>query len=86
MNIFCSQETVSQVDSVKYLGIFIDSKLTWTSQLENLGKKVAGGVGALFKLQPVADVHLLRIVYFSLVLPSKLRYFELGYSQLVTFC
>ena len=67
MNIFCSQETISQVDSVKYLGILIDYKLTWNSHLEHLGKKVASGVSVLFKLQPFADIHLLRIVYFSLV-------------------
>ena len=52
---------------VKYLGIFVDSKLTWTSHLENLGKKVASGDSILFELQPFADVHLLRIVYFCLV-------------------
>ena len=67
MNIFCSQQTTTQVDSVKYLGILIDSKLKWTSHLENLGKKVASGASVLVKLQPFADVHLLRIVYFSLV-------------------
>jgi len=67
MNIFCSQQTISQVDSVKYLGILFYSKLTWTSHLEHLGKKVASGASVLFKLQPFADVHLLRIVYFSLV-------------------
>jgi len=62
INIFCSEQTLSQVDSVKYLGILIDSKLTWTSHLENLGKKVASGTSVLFKLQPFADVHLLRIL------------------------
>ena len=31
MNIFCSQQTIFQVDSVKYLGILIDFKLTWAS-------------------------------------------------------
>ena len=67
MNIFCSQQTISQVDSVKYLGILSDSKLTWNSHLEHLGKKVASGASVLFKLQPFADIHLLRIVYFSLV-------------------
>ena len=67
MNIFCSQKTISLVDSVKYLGILIDSKLTWTSCLENLGEKVASGASVLFQLQPFADVHLLRKVYFSLV-------------------
>jgi len=69
MNIFCSQQIISQVDSVKYLGILIDSKLKWTSHLENLGKKVAS---VLFKLQPFADVHLLRIVYFSLVYSRRI--------------
>ena len=67
MNIFCSQQTITQVDSVKYLGILSDSSLKWTSHLENLGKKVAGGASVLFKLQPFADVHLLTIVYFCLV-------------------
>jgi len=67
MNIFCSQQTITQVHSVKYLGILIDSKLTWTSHLENLGKKVGSAASVLFKLQPFADVHLLRIVHFSLV-------------------
>jgi len=67
MNIFCSQQSITQVDSVKYLGILIDSKLKWTSNLKNLGKKVASGANVLFKLQPFADLHLLRIVYFSLV-------------------
>ena len=67
MNIFCSQQTISQVDSVKYLGILIDSKQTWNNHCENLGKKAASGASVLFKLQPFADVHLLIIVYFSLV-------------------
>ena len=67
MYILCFQQTISQVDSVKYLGVFIDSKLTWTSHLENLVKNVASGASVLVKLQPFAGVRLLRIVYFSLV-------------------
>jgi len=59
MNIFCSQQTISQVDYVTYLGILIDSTLTWTSHLDNLGKKVVSGHSVSFKLQPFADVHLL---------------------------
>ena len=79
MNILCSQQTISQVDSVKYLGILIDSKLTWNSHLENLGKKVATGASVLFKLQPFANVRLLRIVYFSLVY-SYLNYGILNWA------
>ena len=50
MNIFCSQQIISQVYSVKNLGILIDSKPTWTFHLENLGKKVTSGASVLFKL------------------------------------
>jgi len=38
---------ISQVDSAQYLGILTDSKQTWTSQWENLGKKVADGASVL---------------------------------------
>ena len=48
-------------------GSFLTSKPTWTSHLENLGKRVASGASVLFKLQTFAAVHLLRIAYFSLV-------------------
>jgi len=39
INISCSQQTVSQVDYVWYLGILTDFELTWTSHLENSEKK-----------------------------------------------
>jgi len=55
------------------------SKLTWTSHLENLGKKVASGASVLSKFQPFGDVHLLRTVYFYLVY-SHLNYGLLNWA------
>jgi len=67
MNRFCSQQTISHLDAVQYLGILTDSKLTWNSHSESLGQNIASGASVLFELQPFADVHLLRMVYICLV-------------------
>ena len=61
MNIFCSQQTISQVESVKYLGILIDSKLTWTSHLENLDKKVASGASVLSFISPACATFIVEL-------------------------
>ena len=45
----------------------LSTPVQMNSHLEHLGKKLASGASVLFKLQPFADIHLLRIVYFSLV-------------------
>ncbi len=40
----CGQE-LKQVDSAKYIGIYIDSKLTWNSHIDLITKKTNGTIG-----------------------------------------
>ena len=41
----------------------------WKEQIASVEKKVAQGCHALFKLQPISDIKILRKVYFSLIYP-----------------
>jgi len=56
---------LKQVNSAKYLGT---SNLTRKKQIASGEKKVAQGCHALFKLQPISDIEILRNVY-SLIYP-----------------
>ena len=65
----CNKFPLEQVNSTKYLGTTIDSNLTWKEQIASVEKKVTQGCHALFKLQPISDIKILRKVYFSLIYP-----------------
>jgi len=69
LNINCNNVPLKQVNSTKYLGTIIDSNLTWKEQIASIEKKVAQGCHALFKLQPIFDIKILRNVYVSLIYP-----------------
>jgi len=66
-NLSCGGLTKEQVDSIKYLGVVIDSRLNWDLHIAHADKKVACGSAALYKLQPYVNVDLLRKVYLSIV-------------------
>jgi hypothetical protein len=54
---------------IKYLGILIDSNLTWRNQVNNIVKKVKRNVGILSKLRYYVDLHILIKLYYALIYP-----------------
>ena len=48
----------------------LTSNLTWKEQIASVEKKVTQGCHALFKLQPISNIKMLRKVYFSLIYPD----------------
>jgi len=51
---------------VKYLGIILDSRLTWKLHIDELCKKLGRTVGMLFKIRYQCTKKVLRSLYFSL--------------------
>ena len=51
---------------VKYLGIILDSRLTWKIHVDELCKKLGRTVGMLFKIRHQCIKRVLRSLYFSL--------------------
>ena len=62
-----------RTDSVKYLGIQIDERLTWKQQINHVALKLNKANAMLSKLRHVLDVKTLRSVYY-VIFESHLCY------------
>jgi hypothetical protein len=68
---------IEQVYCTKFLGVHIDSKLTWQIHSTEMAKKVARGIGVLYKIRAFVPQDVLISVYYSLV------YSHLSYCNMV---
>ena len=57
---------ISQVNSAKYLGILVDSKLTWKPHITELSKKLAGTAGIFFKTRHFTTIEISKLLYYYL--------------------
>ena len=51
---------------IKYLGIILDSRLTWKHHVHELCKKLNRAVGMVYKIRDYCTQNVLRSLYFSL--------------------
>ncbi len=69
----CSCVDIEQVDEMKYLGLWVDSKVSWKAHVNYLKLKLVKYVRVFYMLSYVCNQQLLRTVYYALV-NSKLEY------------
>ena len=62
-----NKKAISEKDHVKYLGIMIDSTLTWRTHIENVSSKISKSIGLLYKIRPFVDTKLMKTLYYSIV-------------------
>ena len=60
---------LKQVDCTKFLGLFIDSDLSWKSHINYLSKVLSRNTGILHKLKNIFPCQILLSVYSSLITP-----------------
>ena len=58
-----------QVNECKFLGVYINAKLDWTSQIKHVKKQVAIATGSLNSVKKIVPSKILRNIYFALVQP-----------------
>ena len=54
---------------IKYLGLMIDSNLSWKKQVECVLKKVRRGIGILSKIRHYITKDILKSLYYTLIYP-----------------
>ena len=60
------QKAINQVNCIKYLGIFIDSTLSWKPHVTELSKKLVRNCGIFFKIRHYVNPDTLKLLYYSL--------------------
>ncbi len=57
---------IFESSKIKYLGVILDSRLTWRHHINELSKKLNRAVGLLYKIRQFCTKEVLRSLYFSL--------------------
>ena len=65
--------TINSAHTVKYLGLFIDDNLKWTSQINYLSTQLARCTGLFYRLRNFVSTETLCTLYYSLVY-SRIQY------------
>ncbi|KAI5631722.1 hypothetical protein NE865_15549 [Phthorimaea operculella] len=65
LNIYCNGLGVPQVDEVKYLGIVIDSALTWSPHIDALCNRLSSACFALSRLKATLSTDNLMKAYYG---------------------
>ena len=64
-----NRKAISEEKYVKYLGILIDSTLSWKYHINELGKKLSRVIGVMYKLRDFVSKEIMISIYYSLVYP-----------------
>ena len=60
-------KTLIRVDCIKYLGVIVDSTLSWKPHITELSKKLARTTGIFFKIRHYVSHETLKLLYYSLL-------------------
>ena len=68
-NLFLCDKQLKREYCIKYLGIQIDSHLSWKKQVEFIAKKIRRSIGILYKVRHFVDISILVKLYYALIYP-----------------
>ena len=69
VTLFINNQSLTEENSIRYLGIYIDSNLNWKNHINYIAKKVKRSIGILSKLRYYVNSKTLLDLYYALVYP-----------------
>ena len=73
LSIKINHKDLKQCDTYKYLGVYVDKKLSWKPHIDYICKKISKACGALSKTRHCVGIETLKNIYYALV-NSYIRY------------
>ena len=60
---------IARVDCIKFLGVLVDSRLSWSAHIDYIATKIAKSLGAINRIKTILPRKLLITLYYSMVYP-----------------
>ena len=67
--IIMNKSLLSKIQTHRYLGVILDSKMSWTQHIAYVNNKVAKGIGVMLKATPYLDRRSLVNLYKTYIYP-----------------
>ena len=81
---------IDRVQNFNFLGVNLNENLNWNSHIDQTSIKISRCLGIMYKLKHVLPIHILKLLYYSLILPylsySILAWGGGGHLQLDYVC
>ena len=68
-NVSIDGQLLERVEYTKFLGVYIDEKLTWKKHIEHVAAKISKGLGAMGRIRNIVPSKSLLMLYHALVYP-----------------
>ena len=72
-----NNQAIEWVNEYKYLGLMLTNKMTYSLHIENVANKVSRFSGMFCNLKNILPINVLKLLYYSFVLPHLLLHIEL---------
>ena len=79
-NLLINSNIIPRSNTVKYLGVILDNKLTWQPHIDNISKKLSKCCGMVFKLRHYVPLSTLKVLYYGMF-NSVLQYSLINWGR-----
>ena len=69
INLRINKKPIKETQNIKYLGIILDSTLSWKDHTDKISKKIKRAIGLMYKIRPYVFSKTLLKLYYSLIFP-----------------
>ena len=76
---------IDETDHTKFLGVVIDSKLTWKHHISYITGRIAKGIGVITKARKLLDKDTLITLYYTFIYPYLCYYNHVWGNTYVTY-
>ena len=64
-----NKKAIAESNTVKYLGINIDSTLTWKPHIDKLTRTISRALGVMYRIRSSVNMDILKTLYYALIYP-----------------
>ena len=70
LEVYINESVIENVEKFKYLGVWLDPSLTWSSHIEKISSAVSKRNGLLRRLRNILPKKTLILLYKTLIIPQ----------------